>query len=109
MQDLLSLKTVVHYFLHLLFPVLIAYFFGGKHWKRYALILTLTMLVDLDHLLADPIFDSSRNSIGFHLFHTYPFIVLYTLGVIFLKKEYRIAAIGLLWHMVVDFQDYYLW
>ena len=31
-----------------------------------------TMLVDLDHLFADPIYDPDRCSIGFHPLHQYP-------------------------------------
>ncbi len=68
-----------------------------------------TMLVDIDHLFATPIFQEGRCSIGFHPLHTYPMIVLYFLGAVFLKGNYRIIAIGLLLHMFTDFQDYYFW
>ena len=37
------------------------------------------MLVDLDHLLADPIYDPERCSIGFHPLHSIPAIVVYAL------------------------------
>ncbi len=67
------------------------------------------MLVDADHLLATPVFDSHRCSIGFHPLHSYPMIVLYLLGVIFLKGNYKIMAIGLVLHMLTDFQDFYFW
>jgi hypothetical protein len=65
------------------------------------------MLVDLDHLLATPIFDSHRNSIGFHYLHSYPAIGFYVV-LLFFKKT-RIVGIGLLLHMFTDFQDYYFW
>lgn len=62
-----------------------------------------TMLVDLDHLLATPIFDSNRCSINFHLLHTYPAMAVY--AVLLLFKETRIIAIGLLFHMYTDYID----
>ena len=67
------------------------------------------MLVDLDHLLATPIFDPNRCSIGFHPLHSYYAIIIYLLGLFFLKGKYRIIAIGLLFHMFTDWQDCYLW
>lgn len=104
-----EVQTGVHYFLHLVFPALIAYFLAPRNWKKTYALLLLTMLVDLDHIFADPLFDPNRNSIGFHPLHTYPIIALYFLGSLFLKGNFRVVAIGLLWHMVTDFQDYYLW
>ncbi|MBF5026929.1 DUF6122 family protein [Planobacterium oryzisoli] len=104
-----ELQTGVHYFLHLVFPALIAFFLAPRNCKKTYALLLLTMLVDLDHIFADPLFDPNRNSIGFHPLHTYPMIALYLLGSLFLKGNFRVVAIGLLWHMVTDFQDYYLW
>ena len=62
-----------------------------------------TMAVDLDHLLADPIFDPERCGIGFHPLHSYPAILLYVVAVAF--KPLRIVAAGLLIHMLVDGTD----
>ncbi len=106
-MDYYSWKTFVHYFLHFGFPFLVAYVFFRKDWKKVSLILLLTMLVDLDHLFATPVFDAHRNSIGFHLLHSYPAIGIYII-LLFFKKT-RIVAIGLLLHMLTDFQDYYFW
>lgn len=108
-MDSLTLREIVHYFLHLVFPVFIALIFFRNNWKKAYLIMLATMLVDLDHIFANPLFDPNRNSIGFHPLHTYPMIALYALGVIFLKGNYKIIAIGLLFHMFTDFQDFYLW
>ncbi|WP_308421286.1 DUF6122 family protein [Cloacibacterium rupense] len=102
-------KISVHYFLHLVFPVFIALFFFRQNWKKAYLIMLCTMLVDVDHLLATPMFDSHRCSIGFHPLHSYYAIVVYALGSIFLKGDYRIISVGLLFHMLTDFQDYYCW
>ena len=98
------MQTFIHYFLHLIFPVFIAYFFFRKDWKKVYLILLGTMLVDIDHLFADPIFDPNRCSIGFHVLHSYFAIAIYFL-MLFLPKPYKIIAIGLLFHMLTDFID----
>ena len=61
------------------------------------------MLVDLDHLLADPIYDPNRCSIGFHPLHTYPAIAAY--GVLLVPRASRVLALGLLIHMSIDALD----
>ncbi|MFV0531296.1 MAG: DUF6122 family protein [Flavobacteriales bacterium] len=103
MENLYFLSLVIHYGLHFVFPVLFAYFFYKKDWIKVAFILLSTMLVDLDHLLADPIFDPNRCSIGFHLLHQYWAICFYILMLFFSKT--RIIAIGLLFHMITDTVD----
>ena len=65
--------------------------------------LIATMLVDLDHLLADPIYAPERCSIGFHPLHTAPAIVAYVLLVGF--RRTRIIGAGLLVHMALDLLD----
>jgi len=64
------------------------------------------MLVDLDHLLATPIFAENRCSINFHPLHTYTAMVFYFAG-LFLKKT-RILCFALLFHMFTDAIDCYL-
>ena len=108
-MNLVELKVFTHYFLHLVFPVAIAWFFFRAQWKKAYLLMLATMLVDADHLLANPIFDAHRCSVGFHPLHSYPMIALYILGAIFLKGNYKIIAIGLVLHMFTDFQDFYFW
>jgi hypothetical protein len=108
-MDLFSWKFAVHYFLHLIFPLVIAKIFFPKNWKNAYFIMLCTMFVDIDHLLSTPIFDPERGSIGNHVLHTYPMILIYFFGVLFLKGNYRIAAVGLLFHMFTDFQDFYFW
>ncbi|WP_297983842.1 DUF6122 family protein [uncultured Chryseobacterium sp.] len=109
MGEFLYLREFVHYFLHIIFPAVIAYMFFRKEWKKAYLMMLATMLVDVDHVFANPIFDPNRSSVGFHPLHTYPMIALYFLGVIFLKGNYKIIAVGLLFHMFTDFQDFYFW
>lgn len=96
-------QFIVHYGLHFIFPGLIAYIFFKNQWKKAWLIMIATMLVDLDHLLATPIFEASRCSIGFHPLHSYPAIGLY--WVLVFIPQVRIIAIGLLFHMLTDYQD----
>ena len=85
-------------------PLIIAYIFFRDDYKRVYLILLATMLVDLDHLLATPIFSSNRCSINFHPLHTYYAMVVY-LGMLFLPKPYKIIGLGLLLHMLTDLND----
>ncbi len=107
-SDLSLLRTLTHYFLHLIFPLFIALAFYRKNWKKAYLILLATMLVDLDHLFANPVFDPERMSIGFHFLHSYYAIAVYFL-LLFFKGNLRIIGIGLLFHMLTDFQDFQLW
>lgn len=98
------MQSLVHYFLHLIFPLALAFIFFRKEWKKAYLILLVTMLVDLDHLLADPIFQPDRCGINFHPLHTY-----YAMGVyfilLFLRKPLNIIGLGLLFHMLTDYID----
>ncbi|WP_299161975.1 DUF6122 family protein [uncultured Tenacibaculum sp.] len=98
------MQTFIHYFLHFGSPIIIAYIFFRKEWKKASLILLATMLVDLDHLLANPIFASNRCSINFHPLHTYYAMVVYVF-LLFLKKPFSIIGIGLLLHMLTDYID----
>jgi predicted cobalt transporter CbtA len=97
------LQTLLHYTLHLLVPGLIAYIFFRKEWKKAWLIMLATMLVDLDHLFATPIFEPGRCSINFHPLHTYWAMAVYVV-LLFFKKT-RIIAVGLLFHMLTDYID----
>lgn len=98
------MQIVIHYFLHLVFPLGIAYVFFRASWKTVYLIFIATMLVDLDHLLATPIFQADRCSINFHPLHTYYAMIVYV-GLLFLRKPFNIIGIGLLFHMLTDALD----
>jgi len=106
--EIILLKEFIHYFLHLVFPAVIAFVFYRDRWKKVYLILLSTMLVDIDHVLASPIFDPNRNSVGFHFLHSYDAVAVYFL-LLFFKGKIRIIGIGLLFHMLTDFQDFQLW
>ncbi|TVZ55717.1 hypothetical protein OD91_0982 [Lutibacter sp. Hel_I_33_5] len=102
----MTIKFLLHYGLHFIAPLLIAYLINKDHWLKIYLVFILTMLVDLDHLLATPIFDPNRCSIGFHPLHSYIAISIY--GVLLFFKKTRIIAIGLLLHMLADYIDCFL-
>ena len=100
-----DLTLFAHYSLHLLFPGIIGFIFFRKEWKTAWLIMIFTMIVDLDHLLAHPVFDPTRCSIGFHPLHSYYAIYIYFLMLFLPNQKLRMVAAGLLFHMVTDFQD----
>lgn len=93
----------LHILLHLLVPGLVAYAFFRDQWKKVWLILCLTMVVDLDHLLATPIYQPGRCSIGFHPLHTAPAIAVYF--VMTLIPKTRVVGLGLVIHMALDLLD----
>lgn len=62
--------------------------------------MVLTMMVDLDHLLANPVYDPLRCSIGFHPLHSYLAVAAYML--MFALPQLRFVALGLLIHMGLD-------
>ena len=97
------LQHITHYGLHFVVPMFIAVAINKGNWKCIYLILVSTILIDLDHLLATPIYDAQRCSIGFHPLHSYSAIVLYC--IIFLIPKTRVLGIGLLLHILTDFID----
>lgn len=62
-------------------------------------------LIDLDHLLANPIFDPERCSIGFHPLHTAYAAVAYVLILLVPRWWARAFGLGALWHLAVDYGD----
>ena len=63
------------------------------------------MVIDLDHLLADPIFDPNRCGIGVHPLHTVWAGIVY-LGMMTVPSwRVRSGATGCLWHLCTDAVD----
>ncbi|MCF6189430.1 MAG: DUF6122 family protein [Cocleimonas sp.] len=77
--------------------------FFRLHWKQAYIVMMLTMLVDIDHLLANPVYDPSRCSINFHPLHRFVPIAIYVL-LSFIPKT-RFLGIGLVVHMLLDSLD----
>jgi hypothetical protein len=96
-------RFIVHYGIHFIVPIIIAFTFYKKKFLKAAFILLSAILIDLDHLLANPIYDPNRCSINFHLLHTYPFIIIYSL--LLISKKTRLFGIALLLHILADTVD----
>lgn len=111
---------MTHIALHFFVPVLLALAFYRKRWLSATVILIATMAVDLDHLLAVPIYDPARCSIGFHPLHTLPAIAVYTalfLIPLIARRRYsgrslqgtarvlHLTGLGLVVHMALDWVD----
>ena len=96
---------MLHISLHLVVPLVVVGLFFMKDWKIAYFIMLSTMLVDLDHLLANPIYDPNRCSIGFHPLHQPWFIAFYFILSFYQKT--RFIGIGLVIHMVLDAIDCY--
>jgi|TARA_Y100000385_G_C13002375_1_gene597867 hypothetical protein len=94
---------MAHLALHFTVPLLVAFLFFRENLKLSYLAMILTMLVDLDHLLASPIYDANRCSIGFHPLHQYWFIGIYLVMSFFSKT--RLIGVGLIIHMSLDALD----
>lgn len=99
----MSSRAVLHLLLHGLVPGAVAWLFFRERWRAAWLVMLATMLVDLDHLLARPVFDPNRCSIGFHPLHTAPAVAAYAL--LTLPRRTRLIGVGLLIHMALDAVD----
>lgn len=94
---------MIHIALHFLVPLGVSLGFYRQLWLKAYLLMMSTMLIDIDHLLADPIYDPMRCSIGFHPLHTWLPIAIYTLALFHPKT--RLLGIGLCIHIVLDGLD----
>ncbi len=99
----MTFRSASHLLLHVLVPGAVAWVFFRRQWRRAWLVMLATMLVDLDHLLAQPVYEPNRCSIGFHPLHTVPAILGYVL--LTLPRPARLVGLGLLIHMGLDLLD----
>ena len=97
------LRFLVHYGIHFLVPIAIGLFFFKDNRLKIVVILLAAILIDVDHLIAEPIFDPNRCSIGFHPLHSYLAIALYVALLLF--KKTRIFGLALLIHILADTID----
>lgn len=116
---------MLHLALHVVVPVLVALTFYRRRWRQAAAVLLATMIVDVDHLLASPVYDPGRCSIGFHPLHSGAALVLYCLlfGLPLVPglrarvgarsailrppvlRATHLVGLGLLLHMALDWGD----
>ena len=128
----MSLRAIIHLALHVVVPGLVAWrwfssrpgagagfqasksfqtsgsfqasgsFQTSMFWRAW-LVLLLGWVIDLDHLLADPVYAPDRCSIGFHPLHTAPAIAAY--AALTIPRPTRLFGIGLLIHIGLDLID----
>ena len=94
---------LVHYGTHFLVPIIIAYFAYREKFKQVLLILWGAIIIDVDHLLATPIFAPERCSLFFHPLHSVYAIIFYML--LLLPSKTRVFGIALCLHMIADGLD----
>jgi hypothetical protein len=94
---------MLHIALHFLVPALIVALFFRKRWWQSYLWLLAGLAIDLDHLLANPVYDPLRCSIGFHPLHTWPATLVY--AALCVHPRTRLLGIGLLLHLALDAGD----
>lgn len=97
------LRLSIHYGIHFFLPLAIALFFYKPKLLKVYFIFLLGFLIDLDHLVATPVFSPDRCSINYHFLHSYLAISIYILA-IFWKKT-RLIGIGLVCHIIADTTD----
>ena len=110
----------LHLALHFVVPLLVGVAFYRRRWRQAVLILMATMLVDLDHLLATPVYDPERCSIGIHPLHgALPiaiYVALFAVPLVLDRKAgargmrpalrtIHLIGLGLLIHMALDWTD----
>ncbi|WGD35072.1 DUF6122 family protein [Olleya sp. YS] len=99
-------RPLIHYGIHFGLPLVIALLFFKKQWKKATLIMLLGIIIDVDHLLATPVFAPNRCSINFHPLHTYYALAVYL--VLLIPNKTRLIGLGLVIHIIADITDCYL-
>ncbi|MXO90146.1 DUF6122 family protein [Pontixanthobacter aquaemixtae] len=100
-----AVQFFFHYGGHLLVPFLFAWLFWRNNWVKAGLLIAATMVIDIDHLLADPVFDPNRCSIGFHPLHSWWAVPGYCAMLLVPRWWTRAIGLGCLWHLAVDAGD----
>src|SRR3989338_8300355 len=97
--------------IHLLAGILLAGIFylffksfrNKNEFKRMVLWFSASNLIDIDHLLANPIYDPLRCGINFHPLHSWFMLPIYIAGLF--HKKTRFLSIGILFHLFLDGVD----
>jgi len=101
------LRFVLHYGIHFLVPIAIGLLFFKKEKRVFVILVLLAgIVIDVDHLFANPIFDPNRCSIDFHPLHSYWAMGVYVALLLF--KKTRIVGLALTIHILADLTDCWL-
>jgi len=94
-------------------PLVLALLFRRQQWQQTWVLLLCAFVLDLDHLLADPIYDPDRCSIGFHPLHSEYAVATY--AVLLLSSirwpqslwlgRLQVVLIGIILHLILDGLD----
>ena len=99
------LQLLMHYGGHIALPFAAGWIFFRKNWWQAGLIMAATIVIDIDHLLANPVFDPNRCSIGFHPLHTGWAALVYMAMLAIPKWQWRAVGTGCLLHLLTDAGD----
>jgi hypothetical protein len=99
----MEIRPLLHIALHVLAPLAVAVICYRGRWYRAWLIMPAGWLIDVDHLLADPVYDPGRCSVTTHLLHRWPAQVLYLL--LAMVPRTRLLGLGLVIHVLLDALD----
>ena len=98
-------------------PLLLALVFWPARWWQSCLWLLCGLIIDIDHLLADPIYDPERCSIGFHPLHSGYAMAIYAVLLLASVRlsvgqshlswwfRLRLILIGVVLHLILDALD----
>ncbi|MFD2247726.1 DUF6122 family protein [Pontibacter ruber] len=100
LAEIFTPRFILHLVLHVAVPLFVAFAFYHRQFKKAFLLLLAGFLIDVDHLLANPIVNPDRCSVGYHFLHSYWLIALYGLLAIYPKT--RLIGLGLVIHIVLD-------
>lgn len=98
-------RQILHYFFHLLAPFGFGRLLWKDNWWKAGFIMVGTIVIDIDHLLADPVFDPGRCSVGYHPLHTLWAGGAYLALLAVPSWKWRAVAAGCLWHLCTDALD----
>jgi len=97
------IRPALHLALHALVPGVVARALWPGQWVRNWAVMMAAMAIDLDHLLASPLYDPDRCSLQVHPLHGPLPLGIYLL--LLWPARTRVLALGLLLHIALDGVD----